>query len=267
MPNKIVIGLYTGRTCMASFTMNVANMVEHLVRTGEYAGLIHRQSSRVDSNRNYLIADFLERYPQATHLYIIDDDMLHPPVSASLLAARDLPIVTGLYFRRDYNGHYAPVVYKNAGKDIDTRRGHGNHANDHFVPLTPHVMEFLKNSGAPLTNKPFVFYQDADHTPMDSSTALLPIDGGGFGCIMLRRDTLEQISPPYLLDEPGLNGDLVFYRNARNLGIEIYCDMSVICAHNLDGEYIGMEAFSKHCWELDKEMRERFAYTEDGTRV
>ena len=264
---KIVIGMYSGRTIETYSRLNYGNMVERLVRIGQYAGSMQRQSYRIDSNRNFLIDTFLTKYPDATHLLIIDDDMQHPPELPEILASRDKPIITGLYFRRDYDGHYYPVAYRNAGKEADTRPGHGNTVNDHFVPLTPQVMEFLAKGKVPATNKPLVFYEDNNKTPLDATKALLPIDGGGFGCLMLRRDALEQMEPPYLIDEPGLNGDLVFYRNARAIGIEIYADLSVICSHSKDDEFIGIEAFSRHCWDIDKQMREEFTYSEEGIRV
>ena len=72
--------------------------------------------------------------------------------------------------------------------------------------------------------------------------SVLPIDAAGFGCVLLRRDALEQLEEPYLQSEPGLNGDLVFYKQCQDKGIPMFVDCSVIASHRQVGE-IGVGAF------------------------
>lgn len=256
-PPKIVIGLYAGRSCMSCFVPNVARIVERLVRQDLYGGIMQRQSSRIDSNRNFLIADFLEKFPDATHLFIMDDDMLHPAVMPEILLRRNKPMITGLYFRRDYSGNYCPVIYKAAGRTQDTRRGHGKAENDGFRPMTPEVMDFFARGGAPDHDREYR-YLTQNLEPLEEDKALLRIDASGFGCLLLSREVLEQMDAPYLLDEAGLNGDLVFFRNAMRRGIEHWADLSVIAAHNTDDAWIGIHRFNEYCHQIDRMMRDAF---------
>ncbi len=70
--------------------------------------------------RNQLVSTTLERYPEATHLFFLDDDVIPPPDALTRLLAHNVPVVTGLYVERA-PPHF-PVAY---------RRG-----QDHHVPLT-----------------------------------------------------------------------------------------------------------------------------------
>lgn len=246
---KICLGTYTGNVTHASMHVNVAHMVEDLVRVGMYdsVGPIHIRSSRIDANRNKMIHLFLTK-STADFLFIIDEDMVHPALMPRVLAERDKPIITGLYFRRDYKGFdrsdYAPVIYRCMGKRRGERDGYGEYEDYCYDPMTLEVMQFLDAVEAPALDVP-LYIQNPDGTPLQAgpkADPLIRIDGFGFGCLLLRRDALEQMEPPYLLDRAGLNGDLTFCRQAQEKGIEAWCDMSVIASHLHEWE-IGVRTF------------------------
>lgn len=71
--------------------------------------------------RNEIVKSTLTRYPEATHLFFIDDDICVPPDGLLRLLSHNLPVVTGMYvqralptlpvvFRRDKNGHHVHLT-------------------------------------------------------------------------------------------------------------------------------------------------------------
>lgn len=239
MAKTVSLGLYSGKYASGSYAMNCLSMAWALNKKKMWGGSQWRSSCRVDSNRNYLIADFLEKSDD-DFLFIFDEDMVHPPEMPIILAERDLPIVSGLYFHRNDDESYDPHFYKYEGESADTRRGHGTDVNSFYRPMSQEVCDaYAKLGELPYTNAPTII---GDGRGGATDKLLIPIDAAGFGCVMLRRDALETLSPPYLRDEPGLNGDLSFYKKARAAGIAVYGDASVIAAHNADLR-IGLASF------------------------
>ena len=247
--NKILIGLYTGNTVPDTMTPNVIDMIYDLIAHDQLAGwsssgakgFVHASSCRVDSNRNKLIMEFL-RHPEATHLFILDADMMHPPQMPRLLASRNLPIVTGTYFARDTSGggEYPPQLYHFEGVSPDTRPGYGKDVNNYYRMMVQEAAEFYASlPDIPYTNGPMVL-TNADGGLIDS--AIIPIDAAGFGCVCISREAAEAIDPPWLQDEPGLNGDLAFYKKAAAYGIKAFGDLSLIASH-IQTQRLGIAAF------------------------
>lgn len=236
---QVSLGMYTGKYVSGSCPMNVLSMAWALKESGMWGGTQWRSSCRVDSNRNYLIADFLEK-STSDFLFIFDEDMMHAPETPIVLAERDLPIVAGLYFHRGEDGEYAPHFYKHEGESPDSRRGHGTDVNHYYRAMNQEVIDaFGEFDELPYTNVPVII---GDGKGKGTDKLLMPIDAAGFGCVMLRRDALEALTPPYLRDEPGLNGDLSFYKKAKAAGVDIWGDASVIATHNSEG-HIGLASF------------------------
>lgn len=236
---SISLGMYVGAYVSNTFPMNIAALVTELARADRLAGTQWVTSCRVDSNRNYLIHDFLNK-SEGEFLFIVDEDMIHPPTMPILLAERDLPIVTGLYFRRNEQGVHTPQVYKRGEDAEETRRGHGKAVNAFYTPMLQEVNEFFSGlERVPYLNGPLILTKK-DGSPLDSS--VFPIDAAGFGCVLLRRDALEALDEPYLQTEPGLNGDLAFYKKAQEKGIPMYVDCSLIASHRQVTD-LGIAAF------------------------
>lgn len=266
MGGSIALGLYTGNVSNSAAIPNAVNICETLVRANRWGGWLWAQSSRVDSNRNFIIYDFLHRMT-AEFLFIIDDDMIHPADMALQLADRDKPMITGLYFHRSSDGNHVPVAYRAAGDAAEKRRGHGDATNTAFRPITDDVIEFLRRHNAPAFDGAVLIRGTSEHDILPEEDCVRKIDATGFGCIMLRRDALEQMSEPYLLDERGLNGDLVFYRNAMRTGVPLYIDLSTIAGHY---QYtpLSVRSFCDYTWkrEHDAELIRAGKYTPPGPR-
>lgn len=266
MASKIVLGLYTGNVSNSAAIPNAVGICENLVKADRWGGWIWSQSSRVDSNRNFIIHDFLHR-TTAEFLFIIDDDMAHPPDMALQLASRNKPMTAGLYFRRSAEGNHAPVAYRYNGEALETRRGHGKGTNATYSPVTKEVMEFLKSHKAPAVDSCVCIRGDTRDEYLPEDECVIPIDATGFGCILLRRDALEQMDEPYLIDELALNGDLTFYRNAMRKGIPLYLDMSTIAAHYHSSSF-SVKTFCDYTWkrEYDQELMRQGKFTPSGPR-
>ena len=245
---KVTLGLYSGRYVSGSAPMNALSLASQLADANMWGGTQWRSSCRVDSNRNYLIVDFLEK-STSDFLFIIDEDMIHPDKAAVVLANRDLPIVSGLYFHRGDSGNYAPHFYMEHGQSADERRGHGTAVNTFYRAMSVEVCgKFSEFGNLPYNNSPVIL---TDSKGDMLSNSLIPIDASGWGCMMLRRDALEALDPPYLRDEPGLNGDLAFFKQVKAKGIPVYGDTSVICAHN-DDSRVGLASFHNYVIGLQK---------------
>ena len=236
---QVAFGIYTGRYVSGTAPMNMLTMAFELAKADMWGGMEHVSSCRVDSNRNYLIHDFLHETTN-DYLFIVDEDMQHPGPMPVVLAERELPVVSGLYFRRNEGREFYPQFYKYEGQSEETRRGHGKAVNDYYRAMLPEVVQFFGSlDNVPNVDTPLILTH-ADGTVIDNG--LMRIDGGGFGCLMIRRDVLEKLDEPYLICEPGLNGDLVFYKQLREKGIEVWGDCSVIATHNYD-DHVGVGSF------------------------
>ena len=227
---KITLGLYTGNTTPDTYGPNLIRMVLDLQRHDalcEDLPFIHTSSCRVDSNRNAIIYHFLQN-KEATHLFIVDSDMEHPPEMPRLLASRDRPIISGAYFHRNMNGSRAPQSYNLVGESEDSRPGYGKDRNNFYTPMISEAVEFYNKFPVPETNSPLII------TNSDGSlakTSVYEMAASGFGCLLLSREALEQLSPPYLQDELGLNGDLAFFKKCASSGVKSFVDFSMICSH------------------------------------
>jgi hypothetical protein len=66
---------------------------------------------------------------------------------------------------------------------------------------------------------------------------LVPIDGCGFGCVLIKRSVFEVIAYPHFVYKSAIDHahtiseDVYFCRQARDKGVQIYADMSVLCDH------------------------------------
>ncbi len=243
MTKTIALGLYTGSYCSGSYGMNLLSIAWELNKKNMWGGQGWASSCRVDSNRNVLIHDFLHS-SDCDYLFILDEDMIHPPMAPIALAEHNLPIVSGLYFHRGTDGVYAPHFYKHEGESPDTRRGYDDSVNNYYRSMSVEVANNLANrkNGVPYSNGPIVLTREDGSF---SNEGLMEIDAGGFGCLLISREAAEKLTPPYLHDEPGLNGDLAFYKKAKAAGVKIYGDCNVICAHN-SSDYIGLASFSDY---------------------
>ena len=207
MDNKIQLGLYTANTVPAIMVDNVANILLDLAYSDNLyieRPTQHIISSRIDGARNVLIDNFLKE-TTASHLFIMDADMRHPPMMPRMLLSREKEVISGLYFHRKPGNTY-PHFYKHIGEKEDARPGYRNDINWSFSPMLKEAYDFFStlNEEVLVGNKPLCIVGQGG---VMLEHSVVEIDGGGFGCLLISREAIEKLSPPYLEDEPGLNGD------------------------------------------------------------
>lgn len=74
---------------------------------------------------------------------------------------------------------------------------------------------------------------------LDYPRGLIPVEACGMACCLIKREVFEQIPQPWYFPTPDLGEDLAFCLRAKEAGIPIYADTSVIVGHvgtNVVGE-------------------------------
>jgi hypothetical protein len=153
-----------------------------------------------DRARNRIVRHFLSA-TSATHLMMIDSDMIPPAEAIDRLLAHRQGFVTGMtpLAKADLAGHATHVL------DFCFARGE--------APGAP-LVQVARNSG------------------------LVEIERCGAGCLMLERGLVEPMHPPwfrFVLNADGTeiaaSEDVGFCDRLRAEGHRLYADTSVICRH------------------------------------
>lgn len=133
---------------------------------------------------------------KAEYAFIVDTDMLYPPNVLPRLMSHGKKMVTGLYFSRGDIDRAYPVVFKKE----------------------------------PLDKWPKTRYFDYP------DNSLVEVGACGHGCLLIHREVLERMDPPYSQlgpfgDRPLVGSDLRLCLRARELGYKIWCDTSIKLGH------------------------------------
>lgn len=158
------------------------------------------ESTYLPDARNYIHDVFLEKF-KTKYLFMLDSDVMAPPDVVTTLIKHDKPIVGGFYRKKetfevkDTQGNISfmarPVVYDWS----EERDGH------------------------------YWF-----HNRMDAGVGLEKVDGIGMGCVLMTREVAEALGPrPYDMNHAG--EDLGLCKRLMDLGIDLYVDWNVNCAH------------------------------------
>jgi hypothetical protein len=149
----------------------------------------------IDAARNMEVEKFLKAKEFTHHLFLDDDLVLLKPDLLMRLLSRNLPIVSGLYFRADFP-HY-PIILKEYGID-DTL-----------------MHEYV------YADKPY---------PRDK---LLDCDACGAGLLLIRRDVYEKLKPPYFKwdAERQIGEDIWFCHKVREAGYQLRVDTGAVALH------------------------------------
>jgi len=125
------------------------------------------------------------------YLFSIDHDITFPPDTLKRLLAHNVDLVSGVYRQR-----------------LEPQR-------IEIYDFAGHRMEY-----ADIYNKPIV-----------------EIGGCGFGCVLVRKDVFQVVGYPQFEYHPALNHDNTisedtdFCRKARENGVALWCDPSIVCGH------------------------------------
>jgi len=170
---------------------------------------------------NRIVKTFLE----TDRGWLLNHDMdaiLHPATLLRLMAW-DVPIVGPLCFTR-----YTPVT-----PTVSRGRARDKLFKNHFQPgwklLLDEVREWIRQHPGLWTNEPVCL----DPIPQDS---LWPVAFTGAHAMLIRRDVLEAMEPPWFVrttpkNQQGTGLELGFCERALALGFKTYVDMSTVAGH------------------------------------
>lgn len=162
--------------------------------------VITTESTYLPDARNYIHQVYLEKF-KTSHLFMLDSDVLPPPDVVTTLLLHDKPIVGGYYRKKE--------TYQI--KDI--------HGNPTFI-ARPVVYDWSEE-------------RDGHYwfiNRMEAGVGLEKIGGIGMGCVLMSHELAEKLGPrPYDMNAGG--EDLVLCKKIMDLGVDLYVDWSVACAH------------------------------------
>ena len=138
-----------------------------------------------------LIHDRYLEGSKAPYLMMLDSDVICPPNLVEKLLDHKLPIVGGWYKNKNMNYPPHPVVY-----------------------------DFVSESDSGINFK----HRDAPGTGLEK------VDGMGAGCWLMSREVAEKLGKsPYAVNKA--TEDLLISKKLMDLGIPLYVDWSLNCAH------------------------------------
>lgn len=157
------------------------------------------ERSTIDSIRNRIVENFLSA--DATHLLMIDADVVPPEHALDTLLTDDKDIVVGV----------VPILKR----DSDGR--------------SKSIPNVCREGVAPNGDYGLVPYTDS---------GLKPVDVAGTGCMLIKRSVIETLDKPlfrFPYDDRGIRTggeDFEFCRKAKAAGFGVYADFDVICNHS-----------------------------------
>jgi len=177
----------------------------------------------IDVARNLLVRQFLDG--EAEYLWFLDQDAAFLPRTLDRLMSRRLPVVGAVEMMR-LPGCCYPMALK------------GPHPTEEgqYRIQAPEVYEWAAKHYDCTTNEP----QILDPVPAD---ALLEVGFTGCHCMLIRRDVLADMEPPWFEGyDPG-GEDQYFCEKAAGLGITVFVDLSVVVGHAATDRLIGLFDF------------------------
>ena len=77
----------------------------------------------------------------------------------------------------------------------------------------------------------YVDNQPKLQVPLNYDAGLLPIEGAGLACALIKRSAFEKIEKPYFFPYPNLGEDLTFCLKLQEAGVEMFCDTTLQFGH------------------------------------
>jgi hypothetical protein len=124
-------------------------------------------------------------------LMFIDSDMVFHPLSIYYLERHKLPFVTAKAFKRV--APYQPCFYSKIEEQPDGKC-------------------YLES-------------------PVEYGEGLLPIDGAGMACCLIRREVFDKVQKPYFFPRDGWGEDLSFCYKLKQAGVQMYVDTTLQFGH------------------------------------
>lgn len=161
------------------------------------------QGHNIGVLRNMLV-DMALRHRDTTHIFFLDSDVVVPPFGLVRMLRRDVDIINGVYTMKV--PPYVPLIIKRP------KNAEGKRKYNYYTLLTQELL-----------NK------------------VIPIDATGAGCLLVKKEVLVDMGPPWFQVTPQESGlsaigeDLFFFDKAKDMGYEVLMDTSIQCDHIAGG--------------------------------
>lgn len=189
---KIVIGISCGLSIPTQFSAQIYRIRELYDEIVD--DMLFEFSKPINVSRNNVMVKFLIDYPYASHLLILDDDVIVP----------DDFIVRLLQTQKETGSYISSglIVKKHP----------------------PHFPLALKKIG-PNTYTSILSW----------NTRYVQVDSIGFGCVLIHRKVLQDISYPFCVSSTE-SEDYYFFEKCRLYGYTVIVDTELVCGHV--GQYV-----------------------------
>lgn len=179
----------------------------------------------VDVARSYLVRQVLAG--DYSHLWFTDQDAAYTPDTLDRLLAWEQSIVGALCLVRGATW-CIPMAFKGEKEDEPGS----------YHVLVDEVYNYLRLHADVETNEP----QAITPIPEDS---LQPVDITGCHCLLIEREVLEAMEPPWFSGLPGQE-DMYFCRKAERLGYQVHVDFSTFAGHATGARILGVYDYMAH---------------------
>jgi hypothetical protein len=162
--------------------------------------VITTESTYLPDARNYIHSVYLEKF-KTSHLFMLDSDVIPPPDVVTTLLMHKKPIIGGWYRKKETFNY----------KDME-----GNPQ----ITARPVVYDWAREQDGKywFTNR------------LEEGRGVEKIGGIGMGCVLMSHELAAQLGPrPYDMNSGG--EDLVLCKKIMDLGVDLFVDWSVACAH------------------------------------
>lgn len=169
--------------------------------------------------RSYLVREFLKG--EWDYLWFIDQDAAFTIWTLERLMAWDVPVVGGLCLMRGPEA-CKPMLFKGQQEDRP----------DYYRIPVDVVYDYLRIHADVETNAP----QVVDPIPEGS---LFEVDFTGCHCLLIKREVLAALEPPWFYGQPGRE-DKFFCLKAAEAGYPVAVDLSTFVGHTMGERVIGV---------------------------
>lgn len=179
----------------------------------------------VDVARSYLVQQVLAG--DYSHLWFTDQDAAYTPDTLDRLMAWDVPVAGALCLVRG-STWCIPMAFRGEKEDEPGA----------YHVLVDEVFNFLSAYADTMTNNPQVI------NPIPEGS-LVDVDITGCHCLLIQREVLEAMEPPWFSGRPGQE-DMYFCRKAAGLGFPVRVDFSTFAGHATGERILGVYDYLAH---------------------
>jgi len=215
--SSVFLGLPYTKPDTRDFTISMAQFMASKTKGIEYVRWKNAYGFDHAGSRNYLI-DCWE-LEKTDYFLFIDNDCIFPMGAVERLVERDLPVVCGGMFTKTIPPRPTIGIYM--GSDSE---GKSHYSFEEYGIAS---IEYAHSHGVTQLAENAHLFPKTEHD-------LFECDACGMHFTLIRRDVLDALRKPYflMLGKTGAGEDFYFCKKVRDVGFQIYADLSVQTGHS-----------------------------------